>query len=265
MQCLRGVSPTALLALHTSFDTAFPAAAFGTPVIPLEPSRAITSGAVARIPVMSGHTHDEARLLAAIAELLQSPITNATYPALVAQSFGARAAEVLSEYPVTQYPAAALAWSAMDTDRVFACTQLRVSRALAARMPTYAYEFADPDAPPLTSIPFPPDVPPGASHGSELAYLFNLPGSPDSGFTDQQQQLGTTMIEYWTQFAHTGQPGAPGAPPWPAWDVRTTTPYVQSLAPGPGGIHPVDDAADHHCGFWDSFSERSNRGGPRER
>lgn len=51
------------------------------------------------------------------------------------------------------------------------------------------------------------------------------------------------MIRYWTGFARTGAPAADGLPPWPRGQV-------QSLAPGPDGIRPVDFAAEHRLDFW---------------
>lgn len=48
------------------------------------------------------------------------------------------------------YPAGAdpgLAFATMDTDRVFACPQLRTGRDLSRVTRTCGYEFDDPDAP----------------------------------------------------------------------------------------------------------------------
>ncbi len=58
--------------------------------------------------------------------------------------------------------------------------------------------------------------------------------------------------------AHTGDPNSPAAPLWPA--LRSSSPLaqpVQSLAPGPGGIHPVDAYSAHHCSFWERAGEHS--------
>ncbi|SFO17024.1 para-nitrobenzyl esterase [Saccharopolyspora antimicrobica] len=46
------------------------------------------------------------------------------------------------------------------------------------------------------------------------------------------------MIDYWTDFARTGDPG------WP----RLRAGNAQQLAPD--RIGPVDFAAEHHCDFW---------------
>lgn len=87
-------------------------------------------------------------------------------------------------------------------------------------------------------MPFPPDIKPGAAHGSELPYLSDIVGA---GFklTPEQQRLSAQMIGYWTRFARVGDPG-------PQWHSR-----VLSLAPG--AIRPVDLAAEHNCAFWASI------------
>jgi para-nitrobenzyl esterase len=134
------------------------------------------------------------------------------------------------------YPAGAdpgLAFSTMDTDRAFACPQLRSG--------TYGYEFADPDAP-TYSMYFGPR-PPGASHASELAHLFDLRGGAPyrgvvhTGLMPAQRELGDATIDLWTGFARTGR--VPLSP----------RPAVQSLAPQ--RIGPVDGWTEHHCAFLD--------------
>lgn len=57
------------------------------------------------------------------------------------------------------------------------------------------------------------------------------------------------MTGYWTGFARTGVPRAAGAPAWPRSGPGGT---VLSLAPGAGGIHPVDVRAEHRCALWDA-------------
>jgi para-nitrobenzyl esterase len=146
-----------------------------------------------------------------------------------------------------------LAWSALDTERVFACTQLATTNALAQQQPLFAYEFADPDAPPFSSVAFPSDIPNVASHGSELAYLFDVDDHPPVPLTDAQTELGARLIENWTSFAHGGQPATDDAPTWQAWDPQAANPYVQAFSPGPDGIASVDDVSEHHCDFWASF------------
>lgn len=116
----------------------------------------------------------------------------------------------------------------------------------------YAYEFADRKAPNIGDVPA--DFPPGAQHGSELPYLFDLGGEPWPTLSDEQWRLADRMIDYWTTFAHAGRPHAAGAPTWRP--MRPGDTEALSLAPaGGGGIRLVDVGAEHRCAFWDGLAE----------
>ncbi|AHH97126.1 carboxylesterase/lipase family protein [Kutzneria albida] len=229
LECLRDKHFEDLLRYEAGFGPAY-----GTPTLPQDPVLALRRGEVNRVPVLSGNTRDEARLTTMYSELLAGPFTVDGYTSLLRTTFGEeRAAAIEGAYPAGADPG--LAFATMDTDRVFACPQLATNRELARVTRVHGYEFADEDAPTYSQY-FGPR-PPGAAHGSELAYLFDLRGgAPYRGtqhaeLTAPQRELGDTMIDAWT-----------GHTPWPQW------PYVQSLAPQ--RIGPVDGWAEHHCDLW---------------
>ena len=215
LACLRGQPQDELLRLTQGAGLdAFAAPAYGTALLPLHPAEALRRGAFRRVPVLSGHTREEHRSLVQFA----GPVD---YDTVLRTAFGAQAARVAAVYPVEAYASPALAWAAVATDRIWACTTLAGNRLLAAHTPVYAYEFAEAEGSPW-----------GAYHGSELPYLFEvtgLPGQPQPALTDR-------MIASWSRFAATGQPG------WPAM------PHAEVLAAGVQG--PVDVGAEHHCAFW---------------
>ncbi|WKX73660.1 carboxylesterase/lipase family protein [Streptomyces sp. XD-27] len=242
LPCLRAL-PARKLATRELMET-FSRASYGNALLPVRPDLALESGRFHRMPVIQGTNHDELRYFVG-PSLAAHPIRDARdYRARLKESYGRAAAAVEARYPLSAYGTPALAWAAVLTDSSYACTTLRAHRALAAHVPTYGYEFND------ATAPVPPGVPPvagfpyGAAHGFELPYLFatRLP------FTADQRALSDRMIGYWTRFAHTGDPNGTGAPAWRRFD---RTPLVQSLAPGTGGVRPVDLGAGHHCGFWD--------------
>lgn len=253
VDCLRDVEPERLAPYTPRFGIAT-----GTRTLPVQPDEALTSGRFHRVPVLSGSNRDESRLTAMFVEYLTGPITQERHDALLDRTFGPDADAVRSHYPVAEYDNdPTLAFAAIETDRVFVCPQLATDRQLAHHTPTYGYEFADRTAP--TYTPFLTDLPPGAAHASELAYLFGLrfggpwgPGMQPVELDTAQRELGDKMIDYWTQFAHTGHPDTPGA--WPSFDAGN--PYVQSLATGPDGIGQVDAAAEHQCGLWAELGQR---------
>ncbi|WP_407835536.1 carboxylesterase/lipase family protein [Streptomyces sp. DSM 116496] len=243
LECLRGLAPEALATPELMM--LFSAVSYGTPLLPTEPRRALERGEFHRVPVVQGSTRDEMRLFLG-QTLAGYPVADPqAYRSRLRAAFGAGAGLVEAAYPVTAHPTPALAFAAVLTDASFVCPQLRDSRALARHVPTYDYAFDDRLAPDFTGIPPVPGFPYGASHGSELPYLFDtgLPMSP------AQRVLAERMTGYWTRFAATGDPNAPGTGPW--WP---RSPAVLSLAPEPaGGIRPVDASARHHCGLWDSL------------
>ncbi|MFI5697667.1 carboxylesterase/lipase family protein [Kribbella sp. NPDC051586] len=239
LKCLRRLDTAKVF----SQSAAFGSLAYNTPTLPVEPGKAVRAGLFPRIPILSGYNKDEGRAIASIAELMSNPVTEGNYRTRLTEAFGDRAATVQAAYPASAYSgdrAAALAWSAMDTDRVFACTQQATTAAFARRTTAYSYEFADPAAPGY--VMFPAGFPTGSSHGAELNYLFDTAGGPSYQLTPAQQQLAAQLRRYWTNFARTGNPNGPGTPTWPQW------PSTQILAPG--GTHPIDDRGNHHCDLW---------------
>ncbi|WKU43837.1 carboxylesterase family protein [Streptomyces sp. VNUA116] len=246
LDCLRGLSAEKLITPELS--QAFGKPAYGNALLPEAPARALAAGRFHRVPVIQGTTSDEMRLFVGM-NLGAYPLRDAhDYRARLTDSFGAAADAVGAEYPLSAYPTPALAWSALLTDATFACSAFRADKALAGRVPTYAYEFTDRDAPVVAGVPTVPGFPYGASHAFELAYLFT--GFPlQKPLSEDQVALSDRMTDYWTRFARTGDPNAPGAPRWPLF--RDRAPLVQSLAPGADGIRPVGFGAAHHCAFWE--------------
>jgi para-nitrobenzyl esterase len=239
----------------------FGTAAYDTPLLPENPAQALRQGHFHPMSVLSGCTRHEGRALASAMQLTAGgqPMTEERYQQLLKDAFGDRRNEVEAQYPRANYESPALVWSAIYTDRMFACPQFIADRALARRAPTFAFEFADPHSPGL--IPFLPGLPSGASHSGELPFLFDLDNGPidiTTGklipLTDEQKPLARLMIRYWTQFAHTGNPNGPDSAPWAPFDPKSASPAVQVLAPGPNGVESRNDIVHaHHCEFWDSF------------
>jgi para-nitrobenzyl esterase len=245
LACLRGKSRVELMKVNDSFASNL---AYGTPLLPLEPARALRAGRFLRVPVLSGGNKDESNGFISGAAQAGYPVTTESYPKLMEGAFKEHAEAALREYPLSAYASPGQAWAAVATDRAWACPTLDGERAMAARTTVYAYEFADAKAPNIANVPA--DFPPGAQHASDLPYLFDLGGRPWSTMTAEQWGLADQMIGYWTSFARTGRPRAAGAPAWPAFTRHGES--VLSLKPASqGGIGAADYRTEHRCGFWD--------------
>lgn len=215
--------------------------AFGGPVLPEHPERALADGHFTRMPVMSGTTRDEERLQAAFFPPFDS--AGSAFTSLLDQAFSTQAGKVAKEYPAGNPPAYRMTWATILTDRAWTCPQLTTDRLLAGQTPTYGYEFAQRDIP--TPLPFPADLPAGAYHTSDLVLLLDQTGL-NLPLTSAQRELADQMIQYWSRFARTGNPNGPDLPHWTRFNGST----VQSLAAGPAGIHPTNLGREHNCAFW---------------
>lgn len=250
--CLLGLDTSAFASLPGYFGAFGLGPVIGGPVLPQAPAQAITEGRFNKVPVLTGITRDEERFM--VNGLLMQGghlATEQDYRTQLAANFCAPAKTscatadaVAARYPAGDYTGSyPLALSAALTDSVFAHSALDTDRLLAKQVPTYAYEFADEQAPGLVGPQ--PQFPQGAYHTAELGYLFSVDWN--TARTPAQDQLADQMISYWTQFARTGNPNGPTTPCWPRFRGGE---YVQALAPGDGGIHPVNLAKEHNDEFW---------------
>jgi para-nitrobenzyl esterase len=216
---------------------------------------ALESGQFNRVPVIEGATHDEFTLFAATEiEFVFGQLPPSFYSIAVntlLRTVGSQAdpQAVQALYPVANYgDNVGRAAAAFGTDALFACPMRRAVQSLAKWTFTYAYEFADPNAPQLF-IP-PASFPYLAYHGSEIQYLFDIPnqtGAP--GLDAGQKKLADAMVRYWTLFGVAGGPNQFGLPFWPRYTAANDT--VMSLRP-PTPATTSGFAADHHCDFWDA-------------
>ncbi|HEY2523091.1 MAG TPA: carboxylesterase family protein [Streptosporangiaceae bacterium] len=251
--CLRQLPVSALT---QSFPAvAIPGVADGQ-VLPESVGTALAAGRFARVPVLNGTNHDEERFFVTLGLTVSGgtyvpipgdgTVTPASYQTDISAVLGVsgtRAAAIAAQYPVTAYPSPAVAFSTLVGDANFACPALQIDRWTAARVPTFAYEFNDDNAPARYVPTIPPPV---ATHQSELQYLFGLPGTIPATLTASQQALAASMQAAWVKFAASGQPGS-AAVPWPAVGGGATR--MVSLVP-PEPQAETDFPARHHCGFW---------------
>jgi para-nitrobenzyl esterase len=207
---------------------------------------ALTSGNFSHVPVINGSNHDEWRLFVALATFEGHPVTAANYKAMIASTLHVSrpiAALIAIQYPLSRYRSPALALSALGTDAIFSCPTLVLDQATARYVPTYAYEFNDEHAP----APYPdPGFSYGATHASELQYLFRLTIAPHASLSAQQHRLAAAMRQEWTSFARSGVPSAAGASAWPRF---TAAQAMRSLVP-PEPAKETNFAAEHRCAFW---------------
>ena len=222
------------------------------------PTAAFASGEFNQVPVISGTNHDEYRLFVAQQyDLVGNPIlTSGEYDNAVEALTGpGLTPAVLALYPFASYPSGGEALGAAGTDGFFSCPARNADRALSKFVTTYAYEFNDENAPPSQSLfggllTFPL----GAYHSAEIQYVFggagNVFGIP-APLSPKQMRLSTAMINYWTQFAKTGDPNSSAEHVWSPYSALTD--QFQSFVPPKPAVESDFDTA-HQCStFWDTF------------
>ncbi|ADD43042.1 carboxylesterase/lipase family protein [Stackebrandtia nassauensis] len=216
---------------------------YGNSVLPRHPAIALRDGDFNQVPIIIGNTRDEART--SITGAVESPLSKAAYTEALTEDFGERAEAVAREYPPGSDDNG-LTYAKVNTDRTWAYSTHRTRQILAETVPTFAFEFADREAPYYPGM-VETGYRYGAFHGSEVPYLFDIHGV-DMELSRPQAKLGERMIAYWTRFAATGDPNGGNSPQWSHFESGSR--HVQSLAPGKDGIAAADFETDHHIEFW---------------
>lgn len=269
--CLRALPEAAVRTqLAASFNKAMssPVPAVDGKVLTESVKSAFVGGRNHKVPMINGSNEDEYRLFVAIGELGRLA-TGDTTPSLTEDEFRASVQGLVgastlpfaeAAYPLASYGAdplirPSLALSAFGTDLVFACNALQLSRRVGVTQaaPIWMYEFRDQTAPAIVGNvngSYALSFPQGAAHSYELQYLFNTTDLVN----DERRALKTTLSQYWTNFAKTGNPSTGAAVP--AWSAFTAgAPVVQSLDVQSGGGVTASTAAafeaQHKCAtFW---------------
>lgn len=172
----------------------------------------------------------------------RTKLTAANHRAMLARSFPAPLIDAIGLAQPDSDDAAREAAIAFDTDLRFRWDMWTWANraAQAGSKGVYLYEFAH----------VPPFAPGenyhglGATHGAELAYVFDQLGRLPTRWTSEDRRLAETMASYWTNFAKTGNPNGPGLPHWPGFESGSGR--LMKLDPDPA-IGPVRDLPRLQC------------------
>lgn len=247
VSCMRGKSVEEIMAVApgTVVPTLRP------DVLPISVNAGLAAGEYNDVPLLMGTNADEwSYFLASRGEL--NPITQFNYQFLLNNSVGvAETPTVVGLYPAAEFNNDyAAVMTAIGTDGRFACNASVQAASVAdtGTQPLFVYEFAD-RAAPSPGIVAPSWLTLGATHASELAYIF---GSDDDfrarDATEDQVDLAQTMSVAWASFARTGNPSHDGLT-WVDYGdsaggmVSFQTPQVEDLTRST--FRTV-----HRCDYW---------------
>ena len=215
-------------------------------VLPHQFLDAFESGDFNQVPVINGTTRDEATLLIWLSHNFRlKPLKADQYPARLNRLTGSGelAARVAEQYPLVHYGSPFEALSAAFSDGFFNCVSRRQAAALSHHVPVWNYQFDYDEAP--FFIPW-ADL--HAYHAAEIQYVMGRPWSFfRRDFKPDERNLADSMMDYWGQFARTGNPNAPGSNSWPAYDERDLTLLFNLENSVAVEVHK------RACEFWDNL------------
>jgi para-nitrobenzyl esterase len=242
--CLRAATVAQILVPEAAANLSITTIVDGT-TLPLSINAALKAGKFNRVPILNGSNHDEYRQFLSP----DAGLTAAAYPYVLASLYGdALAPAIAAEYPVARYKLPVYALAAVISDQTFICTARQVDLWTAKYVPTFAYEFNDRHAP-EDFLPAVPGYDFGASHASELQFLFNVEELPIGvrPLNAAEKALSADMVTYWTNFVSTSSPDGRGTPYWANFAPGTDN--IQSLLP-PVPVTETNFGRVHHCAFW---------------
>lgn len=211
------------------------------------PIRIFQSGNYNKVPLMIGSNSEEMSL-SAPATVLPGMVT-----ALISASVpGSLREEALNLYPPGNNSTVAReSYVAILTDAQFTATARRTAQCIRGNQsePVWRYFFTHKHTLPLLESL-------GSYHGMELFYIFNTWEDATLGsgilFKPQDDSVQRTMLNYWVNFANTGNPNGSGLVHWPEYKNSSDC-YLEIKATPDGsktGIRSAQsDLWDNAIGF----------------
>ncbi|XP_033929409.1 acetylcholinesterase [Melopsittacus undulatus] len=92
----------------------------------------------------------------------------------------------------------------------------------------------------------------GVPHGYEIEFVFGQPLRPELNYTEEEKGLSRRMMEYWGNFARTGDPNGPndsGPSRWPQFTLRGQGYARLNTAP----LSQAKGLRAQACAFWTRF------------
>jgi para-nitrobenzyl esterase len=181
------------------------------------------------LALMTGGTNDEGGNLVAIGPPGAAagagggrgrggtPDTLAKYQEWANNNFGSRAGALLRLYPATNDVEAARAYHDLYRDINYAGHRTWAKlQATTGKAPVFIYNFSH--NPPSRGSEPPPLH--GATHFSEVIYVFNNFRMADRGWTDRDRAVADKMATWWSNFAKNGTPNGSGVENWPVYNPK---------------------------------------------
>jgi para-nitrobenzyl esterase len=198
-------------------------------ILPSDPMKLYREKRFNDTPILIGNNDDEGALF-------PGPRTREAYIDQVNRQFGNAAQRILEAFPANTDEEARRSAIALMGDATFGANHFAWAslQARYGRGKVFYYHFAH--IPPSR-----PGVPPGATHGAELPYVFNNLGVRDLAWSQADRDMAELLSTYWTNFAKRGDPNGPNLPQWKAFSNDTH--QVNWLHDGNASMGPLPHEA----------------------
>jgi len=188
------------------YEGLFFAPVFDGWVLPKDPIAAYTGGRQRDVPLITGSTLNEGTLYLAGETVLSLE----KYTSFLKARFGANYALALKMFPAQKAQDVAPAIDKVLTVAANAQPARLIAHSMEKKKSrAYLYQFTR-----LPNTAIARKL--GAHHGVELAYVFGNLAPPES-YNEVDRKLSHDMMEYWVNFAKTGNPNSKGLPEWPSY------------------------------------------------
>jgi len=210
---------------------------------------------------MVGSTSDEAVPFVAPKKMPDKPLPMSLYSIVMPLMLGAERGSTVSLYYTPKYKDALLAFIQTMTDLLFRCSSHHFAAATAlvngnSYVYHYAHVFSQTQL--WQNFGFPELCEKAVCHTAELPFVFYKTNATSVNppvtvqMTPEEQKFSRQIVQYWANFAHTGNPNYPGSAPtvedtpfWPKYDNSTR----QNIRLEAGNITTEDTVA--LCSMWD--------------
>lgn len=213
------------------------------------PIDSLRSGNYNQVPFMVGSNRDEAKLFLAAQNVRYRKVKDEEVRKIIADSLGEELVPEFEKlYPYKNYPRAIDAFADAKGDIMLGCKCYEAAEASAKYQPTYYYRFDyDDNRAPYVL---------GAAHAFEIPFIFNsLDRSAFKllylwGLRRKAQPLVDAVMNYWTNFAKTGNPNGKGLPEWLRYSPDKRTRIYLDIPIRVASTDNVD-----RCTFWREHEE----------